>query len=54
MKYAMYYEYLLISYRNDLSKIYDEFMEIVESKDSTMQHRLVLSKNKDFVNKFYR
>ncbi len=54
MKYAMYYEYLLISYRNDLPQIYDEFMEIAESKDSAMQRRLVLSKNKDFVNKFYK
>ena len=50
----MYYEYLLISYRNDLPQIYDEFMEIAESKDSAMQRRLVLSKNKDFVNKFYK
>lgn len=54
MKYAMEYNYLLISKTNNLSSTFDDFMDIVEEKESSKQKKLVLAKNKDFVNNFYK
>lgn len=53
IKNALYYEYLLISYKENLEKIYNDFMEIVEEKESSKQKKLILKKNKDFIKHFY-
>lgn len=54
MKYAFEYEYLLISQTGDLNNTYADFMDIVEQKSNARQKKLVLSKNRDFVNQFYK
>lgn len=53
MQFASYYDYLLISYTDDFESTYGDFMDIVRQNDRASQKRLVLAKNKDFVNNFY-
>ena len=54
MKNAFKYDYLLISHTDDLVSTCDDFMDIVEQKSEAKQKRLVLAKNKDFINNFYK
>lgn len=51
---AFKYEYLLLSQPDDLNTTYCDFMDIVEEKSKAQQKRLILAKNKDFVNNFYK
>lgn len=51
---AFKYEYLLLSQPYDLNTTYCDFMDIVEEKSRSQQKRLILAKNKDFVNNFYK
>ncbi len=54
IQHALKYDYLLISLTDNLEKTYFDFMEIIEEKSKSQQKRLTLSKNKDFVNNFYK
>lgn len=51
---AFKYEYLLLSQPDDLNTTYCDFMDIIEEKSKAQQKRLILAKNKDFVNNFYK
>ena len=51
---ALNYEYLLLSYTNDLDATYHDFVDIVEKKSASIQKKLVFAKNRDFVNNFYK
>lgn len=51
---AFKYEYLLLSQPDDLKTTYCDFMDIVEEKSKAKQKKLILAKNKDFVNNFYK
>lgn len=54
VKYALKYEYLLLSITNDLETTYNDFMDIVDQNSEAQQKRLILAKNKDFINSFYK
>lgn len=54
MKYAFKYEYLLISQTDDFKTTYNDFMDIIEEKSNANQKKLILAKNRDFVNNFYK
>lgn len=54
MANAFKYDYLLISYTDDLGRICDDFMDITNQRSASRQKRLVLAKNRDFVSKFYK
>ena len=54
MDYALKYDYLLLSLTNDLKTTTDDFMDIVNQKEESNKKRLVLAKNRDFVNNFYK
>lgn len=51
---AFKYEYLLISLTDNIEKTAEDFMDIVNQNYSSIQKRLILAKNRDFVNSFYR
>lgn len=53
VKHCFKYDYLLLSQTDDLNETYNDFMDIIEEKNSAMQKRLVLAKNRDFVKNFY-
>ena len=53
INYALYYEYLLISYTDEIEKVYNDFISIVEEKSESQYKKLVLAKNKDFVKNYY-
>lgn len=54
VKYALKYEYLLLSITNDLETTYNDFMDIVDQNSEAQQKKLILAKNKDFINSFYK
>lgn len=54
MKNAFYYEYLLLSLTDDLETTYYDFMDIINQNSKSQQKRLVLAKNQDFINRFYK
>lgn len=54
MNNALKYDYLLLSQTNDLDTTYNDFIDIIEQKSESQQHRLILAKNKDFINNFYK
>lgn len=54
MNNAFKYEYLLLSLTNDLRTTTDDFMDIVYQTSNSKQKKLVLAKNRDFVNNFYK
>lgn len=54
MDYALKYDYLLLSLTNDMKTTTDDFMDIVNQKEESKQKRLVLAKNRDFINNFYK
>ena len=54
MNNAFKYEYLLLSLTNDLRTTTDDFMDIVYQTNNSKQKKLVLAKNRDFVNNFYK
>ena len=47
------YDYLLISYTDNMEKLYCDFMDIYESSESGKTKSLKLIKNKDFMKNFY-
>ena len=47
------YDYLLISYTNDLELLYDDFMSIFLQKESSKAKSLKLVKNREFMRNFY-
>ena len=47
------YDYLLISYTNNLELLYDDFMSIFLQKESSKSKSLKLVKNRDFMKNFY-
>lgn len=51
---AFNYDYLLLSQTDDLYATYCDFMDIVEEKSMSKQKKLVLAKNRDFINNFYK
>ena len=51
---AKKYDYLLISITNDLETTSNDFMDIVYQKSDYEQKKLVLAKNRDFINNFYK
>lgn len=53
MNFALKYDYLLLSLTNDLKTTAEDFMDIVSQNPNSQQKRLVLAKNRDFVNNFY-
>jgi guanylate kinase len=54
MKHALEYEYLLISQTNDFERTFNDFMDIFEQKSTSNEKKLILAKNKDFINGFYK
>lgn len=54
MDYAFEYDYLLISINNNLQQTADDLMDIVNQKNTAQQKKLILAKNRDFVNNFYK
>jgi len=54
LNHAFKYEYLLLSQSNDLNTTYNDFMDIIEEKSKSQQKKLILAKNRDFVNDFYK
>ena len=54
INYALKYEYLLISYHNNMQNIYDDFMDITTQNSASLEKRLVLAKNRDFINNYYK
>ena len=53
MNNALKFDYLLLSQPNDFETTYNDFMEIIEQKSPSKQRKLILAKNRDFINKFY-
>ena len=53
MNFALKYDYLLLSLTNDLKTTAEDFMDIVSQNPNSQQKRLVLAKNRNFVNNFY-
>lgn len=53
MNNALKFDYLLLSQPNDLERTYNDFMEIIEQKSPSKQRKLILAKNRDFINNFY-
>lgn len=51
---AFNYDYLLVSITDDMKTTTDDFMDIINQKTESHQKRLVLAKNRDFINKFYK
>lgn len=51
---ALKYDFLLISATDDFEKITSDFFDIIDRGPCCSQKRLILAKNKDFVNNFYR
>lgn len=54
MKNALKYDYLLISETNNLKNTCDNFMHIVEKNQKQIETKLLMQKNKDFIDDFYR
>lgn len=54
MEYAFKYDYLLISITNNLQQTADDLIDIVNQKNIAQQKKLILAKNRDFVNNFYK
>ena len=54
MDYAFEYDYLLISITNNLQQTADDLMDIVNQKNTAQQKKLILAKNRDFVNNLYK
>ncbi len=48
------YDYLLISYTNNLEYLYDDFMDIFLDNEKGKEKSLTLTKNKDFMRNFYK
>lgn len=48
------YDYLLISITDDLKTTTDDFMDIINQRTKSHQKKLVLAKNRDFINNFYK
>lgn len=46
------YDYLLISYTNELENIYEDFMNIYENKSN--EKSLKLTRNRNFMRDFYK
>ena len=53
MKSIGTYDYLLISYTNSMDELYEDFMNIFEGNEKGKEKSLQLSKNRDFMRKFY-
>ena len=53
MNNALKFDYLLLSQPNDLETTYNDFMEIIEQKSPSKQKKLILAKNRNFINNFY-
>lgn len=53
MTNAFKYDYLLISLTDDLKTTAEDFMDIISQNSKSYQKKLILSKNKDFINNFY-
>lgn len=51
---AFKYDYLLISITNDFKKTADDFMDIIGTNKKSYQKKLILAKNRDFINDFYK
>ena len=47
------YDYLLISYTDNLEKLYEDFTNIYLNKESSKENSLKLEKNKNFMKNFY-
>ncbi len=54
MKNAFKYDYLLLSLTNNLETTTDDFMDIICQKEKSQQKKLILAKNRDFINEFYK
>lgn len=54
MEYAFKYDYLLISITNNLQQTADDLIDIVNQKNIAQQKKLILAKNRDFINNFYK
>lgn len=54
MEYAFKYDYLLVSITNNLQQTAYDLMDIVNQKNASQQKKLILAKNRDFVNNFYK
>ena len=50
---ASYYEYLLISSTQDLNKIYEDFLSVVDRKEDGKKKRMIEKSNSDFIKNFY-
>ena len=53
MKSIGVYDYLLISYTNSMNLLYDDFMNVWEGTEKGKEKSLQLTKNRDFMRKFY-
>lgn len=53
MKSIGVYDYLLISYTDKLDQLYDDFMNVFEQNEKGKENSLQLTKNRDFMRKFY-
>ena len=51
---ALKYDFLLISLTNDLENTFCDFMDIINNNSKSKQKRLILAKNRDFINNFYK
>ncbi len=54
MENAFKYDYLLISLTDDYENTMNDFLDITNQRSESYQKKLVLSKNRDFVNNFYK
>lgn len=54
MNNAFKYDYLLISITDDLEATANDFMDIVNQTSESEQKKLILAKNRDFINNFYK
>ena len=54
MNNAFKYEYLLLSLTDDLDTTYVDFMDIIHKNEKGQQKKLILAKNRDFINNFYK
>jgi len=54
MNNALKFDYLLLSQPDNLETTYNDFMDIIDKNSKSQQKRLILAKNKDFINNFYK
>ncbi len=54
MNSAFNYDYLLVSLTDNLCDTTADFMDIVNQKSESKKRKLILAKNKDFINNFYK